>query len=65
METVTVYNPAKTKTYQATVLTIRDGLTFVEHPVYGDEAPVQIVQKDGTLQPSEAWDVDAVYDGDY
>jgi hypothetical protein len=66
MDTVTVYNGInKSKTYQATVLAFRDGLTFVEHPIYGDEAPIQIVQKDGTLKPSHAWDVDAVYDGDY
>lgn len=66
MDQVTVFNGTdKSKTYQATVLAFRDGLTFVEHPIYGDEAPIQIVRWDGTLKPSDAWDVEAVYDGDY
>ena len=65
METKLVYNPSKTVVYNATVLTTKDGLVFVEHPVYGDEAPIQIVQPDDTLRDSAAWDIDTVYDGDY
>lgn len=66
MNQVTVFNGLdKSKAYQATVVAFKDGLTFVEHPIYGDEAPIQIVQRDRTLKPSHAWDVDSVYDGDY
>lgn len=65
MQNITVYNRAKTKTYQATVLAHHDGKTFVEHPTLGDEAPIMILQKDGTLKRSHAWDLDSVYCGDY
>jgi len=65
METVTVYNAPKTKTYQATVLGRHNGLTFVEHPTMGDGAPILIVKKDGTLKLTHAWDMASVYSGDY
>jgi len=65
METVTVYNRDKTKTYQATVLGRHNGLLFVEHPTQGDAAPIMVLQKDGTLKRSHAWDMETVYSGDY
>ena len=66
MRTVKVYYPHTNQDFwEAAVLTTKDGLTFVEHPVYGDEATLQIVQKNGSLRSSWAWDVDSVQNGDY
>ena len=65
METVIVYNRDRTKTYQATVLGRHNGLLFVEHPTQGDAAPIMVLQKDGTLKRSHAWDMGSVYSGDY
>lgn len=65
-KTVTVYYPHNYQDFwDATVLATKDGLTFVEHPVYGDEAPIQIVQTNGSIRASWAWDVDSVIAGDY
>ena len=65
MKTVSVYSKDKTKTYDATVLARHNGLIFVEHPTQGDSSPIMILQKDGTLRASHAWDVDSVRCGDY
>ena len=65
MKTVTVYDKDKTKTYDATVLARHNGLLFVEHPTQGDGSPIMILQKDGTLRPSHAWDTDSVYSDEY
>ena len=65
MESVTVYNRDRTKTYEATILARHNGLIFVEHPTQGDGAPIMIVKKDGTLKLTHAWDVDSVHSGDY
>lgn len=65
METVTVYNRDKTKTFEATVLGRHEGLIFVEHPTQGDAEPIMVLQKDGTLNRSHAWDMETVYSGDY
>ena len=65
METVTVYNVPKTKTYQATVLGRHNGMTFVECPTMGDESPILMVKEDGTLELTDAWDMGSVYSGDY
>ena len=65
METVTVYNVPKTKTFQATVLGRHNGQTFVEHPTMGDESPILMVKEDGTLELTDAWDMNSVYSGDY
>jgi len=65
MKTVKVYNRDKTKTYDATVLARHNGLLFVEHPTQGDTAPIMILQKNGTLRPSHAWDTDSVYSDEY
>jgi hypothetical protein len=65
METVTVYNVPKTKTFQVTVLGRHNGLTFVEHPTMGDRSPILIIKKDGTLELTDAWDMASVYSGDY
>lgn len=46
-------------------LAVHDGLVFVEHPKYGDEAPMQILNSDGTLTASSAWDMDDLSFGDY
>jgi hypothetical protein len=46
-------------------LAIHDGLVFVEHPKYGDEAPMHILNSDGTLTQSSAWDMDDLRFGDY
>jgi hypothetical protein len=65
METVTVYNRMKTKTYQATVLGRHNGLTFVEHPRHGDEFPIMLLKEDGTLEVTDAWDMASVYADEY
>ncbi len=66
MKTVTVYHPHSYGDFwEAEVLATKDGLTFVEHPVYGDETFIQIVQKNGSIRPSWAWDVDTIHSGDY
>ena len=46
-------------------LAIHDGLVFIEHPIYGDEVPMQIMHADGTFTPSHAWDMEDVRHGDY
>ena len=65
METVTVYNVAKAKTYQAMVLGRHNGLTFVECPVMGDESPILLVKNDSTLELTDAWDMASVYADEY
>ena len=65
IETVTVYNKDKTKTFQATVLGYVDGKTFVEHPTLGDEAPILVRNMDGTCKRTHAWDMDSVRAGNY
>ena len=65
LETVKVCNRDKTKTYEATVLARHNGLLFVEHPTQGDGSPIMILQKDGTLRPSHAWDTASVYSDEY
>lgn len=66
MNTTIIYRPHHLQDYwEVEVLAIKDGLTFVEHPIYGDEAPLQIVQKNGSIRASWAWDVESVYCGDY
>ena len=65
METVTIYNKDKTKSWQATVLGYVDGKTFVEHPTQGDMAPILIRNADGTCKSTSAWDMASVRAGDY
>lgn len=56
---------ARGKEHLVYPLAIHDGLVFVEHPTYGDTAPIQILHADGTLTPSHAFDMDDLRYGDY
>lgn len=49
----------------ASPLAIHDGLVFIEHPIYGDGASMQIMHADGTFTPSHAMDMDDLRYGDY
>jgi len=58
METVKVYYPHMYQDYWAAAVVARyNGHTFVSHPVYDDEAPIQKVLANGSIAPTWAWDI--------
>jgi len=61
-EFVTVFNPHKTKEYKAFVLLRHCGKVYVEHPVYGDEETIHVVNDDKTISCTGHYEISDIMD---
>lgn len=61
-EFVTVWNDSKTKQRKAYVLLNFAGKVYVEHPVYGDEYPIHVVNDDKTISCTGNYEISDIMD---
>lgn len=62
MTTVKVFNPHKTKAWDAFLLVTYGGRQYVEHPIYGDEASICVVNPDKTITETGFYDISDIYE---
>jgi len=61
-EFVTVWNDSKTKQRKAYVLLKFAGKVYVEHPVYGDEETIHVVNGDNTISCTGCYETSDILD---
>lgn len=61
-EFVTVWNDSKTKQRKAFILLRFNGRLYVEHPVYGDEATIHVVNDDKTISCTGHYEISDIMD---